>query len=213
MDEALIEAHRDLPQLMPFLHLPVQSGSDRVLAAMGRGHQAEDYRRLIERLRRARPDLALSSDFIVGFPGESEADFAATLALVREVGFAQAYSFAYSARPGTPAAALPDQVSEAAKAARLQALQALIAEQQLAFNRRSIGRSLSVLLDRRGRRPGQLAGRSPFMQAVHLEAPDACLGSLREVEITGAHGVSLKGRLSGHGASRSARSEEAMVTG
>jgi tRNA-2-methylthio-N6-dimethylallyladenosine synthase len=195
MDEALIAAHGDLPQLMPFLHLPVQSGSDRVLVAMGRRHGADDYRRIVERLRNARPDIALSSDFIVGFPGESETDFEATLALVREIGFAQAYSFRYSARPGTPASALDDQLPETVKAERLERLQALLAAQQFAFNRSAIGRVMPVLFERRGRHPGQLAGRSPYMQAVHLAAPEESFGRVRDVEITVAFGQSLTGRL------------------
>ncbi len=197
MDDALIAAHRDVPQLMPFLHLPVQSGSDAVLAAMNRRHRVQDYRRLVERLRAARPDLALSSDFIVGFPGESEEDFESTLALAREIGFAQAYSFKYSLRPGTPAAAMEVQVPDAVKAARLARLQALLAEQQRAFNRATVGRRLPVLLERRGRRPGQLAGRSPYMQAVHVVAPAARLGEIVLVEITAAHAVSLSGELAG----------------
>jgi tRNA-2-methylthio-N6-dimethylallyladenosine synthase len=195
MDQSLIDAHRDVPALMPFLHLPVQSGSDRVLDAMNRRHTAKDYLRLVERLRGARPDLALSSDFIVGFPGESEADFAATLDLVRNVGFAQAYAFKYSPRPGTPAALAEGQFADGIKEARLARLNALIAAQQLAFNRATLGRRLAVLLERRGRLPGQLAGRSPYMQAVHLAAPDAELGRIVEVEIVGAHGVSVQGQI------------------
>lgn len=195
MDQSLIDAHRDVPALMPFLHLPVQSGSDRVLDAMNRRHTAKDYLHLVERLRRARPDLALSSDFIVGFPGESEADFAATLDLVRAVGFAQAYAFKYSSRPGTPAALAQGQLADGIKEERLQHLNALIAEQQLAFNRLTLGRRLAVLLERKGRHPGQLAGRSPYMQAVHLAAPDAELGRIVEVEIVAAHGVSVQGQI------------------
>jgi tRNA-2-methylthio-N6-dimethylallyladenosine synthase len=213
MDEALIEAHRDLPQLMPFLHLPVQSGSDRTLAAMGRRHLAADYRRLVDKLRAARPDLALSSDFIVGFPGESEEDFAATLALVRDIGFAQAYSFRYSPRPGTPASVMAGQIPEAVKAERLQRLQALLAKQQSAFNRASLGRVMPVLLERRGRRAGQLAGRSPYMQAVHVEAPEEAFGRIVEVEVTAAFGVSLKGELAGRASLGVAPAGEARVTG
>ena len=195
MDEDLIAAHGDVPQLMPFLHLPVQSGSDRVLEAMNRRHRARDYMRIVERLRAARPDLALSSDFIVGFPGESDTDFEATLRLVRDVGFAQAYSFKYSPRPGTPAAAIESQLTEAVKEERLARLQSLIAAQQLAFNRATVGRRLRVLLERAGRHSGQLAGRSPYMQAVHVEAPDRLLGSLVDAEITAAHTVSVTGML------------------
>src|SRR5665213_1339556 len=171
MDEALIEAHRDVPVLMPFLHLPVQSGSDRILAAMNRKHTADDYLRLVDRLRSARPDLALSSDFIVGHPGETEADFAATLALVRAVGFAQAYSFKYSPRPGTPAAGAPGQVPEAEKDQRLYELQALLREQQARFNAGCVGLTLPVLFTGAGRHPGQVVGRSPFLQPVHLTGP------------------------------------------
>ena len=171
LDDELIAAHRDLPSLMPYLHLPVQAGSDRILAAMNRRHSADDYRRAVERLRRARPDIALSSDFIVGFPGEDDRDFAETLRLVTDVGFAQAYSFKYSARPGTPAAKLPDQVPEPVKAERLAQLQSLLDAQQAAFNQASVGRRLEVLLERRGRAASQLVGRSPALQAVHVAAP------------------------------------------
>jgi tRNA-2-methylthio-N6-dimethylallyladenosine synthase len=195
MDDALIEAHRDIGKLMPFLHLPVQSGSDRVLEAMNRRHRADDYRRIVERLRQVRPEIAFSSDFIVGYPGESEADFAATLDLVREVGFAQAYSFKYSARPGTPAALMEDQLPDEVKVERLRHLQALLARQQRAFNERSIGERVEVLLERRGRRPGQLAGRSPHMQVVNVAAGDELLGAIVEVEITHARAVSVAGRL------------------
>jgi tRNA-2-methylthio-N6-dimethylallyladenosine synthase len=193
MDDDLIAAHREVPALMPFLHLPVQVGSDRVLAAMNRRHTADDYRRLVERLRVARPDLALSSDFIVGFPGETEADFRATLKLVDEIGFIQAYSFKYSPRPGTPAADLPDQIPETAKGARLAELQALLNAQQTAFNRSCEGRRMGVLLDRRGRRAGQLVGRSPYMQPVHVEAPESLLGALVELEIRSGGPNSLAG--------------------
>ncbi|MFI5021987.1 MAG: tRNA (N6-isopentenyl adenosine(37)-C2)-methylthiotransferase MiaB [Alphaproteobacteria bacterium] len=195
MDDELIEAHRDIGKLMPFLHLPVQSGSDRVLEAMNRRHRADDYRRIVERLRRVRPEIAFSSDFIVGYPGESEADFAATLDLVREIGFAQAYSFKYSARPGTPAALMEDQLPDQVKVERLRHLQALLARQQRAFNERSIGERVEVLLERRGRRPGQLAGRSPHMQVVNVAAGDELLGRVVEVEITDARAVSVAGRL------------------
>lgn len=193
--EELIAVHRDLPQLMPYLHLPVQSGSDRILAAMNRRHRAADYLDIIERLRAARPDLALSSDFIVGFPGESVADFEATLALVREVGYAQAYSFKYSARPGTPAAEMGDQVAEPVKAERLALLQALLDDQQRHFNAGEVGRTIDVLFERQGRKAGQLAGRSPWMQAVHADAPADTLGHLARVEITAGHAKSLSGRL------------------
>jgi tRNA-2-methylthio-N6-dimethylallyladenosine synthase len=195
VNDELIAAHRDLPQLMPFLHLPVQSGSDRVLVAMNRGHTAADFLRVVERLRAARPDLALSSDFIVGHPGERTADFDATLALVREVGFAQAYSFKYSPRPGTPAASAPHSVPEAEKDARLQTLQTLLRDQQEAFNRSLVGRTIPVLLTGRGRHHGQVAGRSPWLNPVHLSAPDASIGRVVPVLVLSAHPNSLSGSL------------------
>ncbi|MCA8933354.1 MAG: tRNA (N6-isopentenyl adenosine(37)-C2)-methylthiotransferase MiaB [Rhodospirillaceae bacterium] len=193
VDAELIAAHRDLPQLMPFLHLPVQSGSDRILKAMNRRHGAEDYRRTVDALRAARPDLALSSDFIVGFPGETDADFAATLRLVNEVGFAQAYSFAYSARPGTPAAALPGQVEDAVKSDRLAALQQLLSAQQAAFNHATVGTVQPVLLEKPGRHSGQAAGRTPYLQAVTLDASERLIGSVVDVRITEARANSLAG--------------------
>ncbi|MCS6985916.1 MAG: tRNA (N6-isopentenyl adenosine(37)-C2)-methylthiotransferase MiaB [Sphingomonadaceae bacterium] len=193
---SLIHAHAAVPQLMPFLHLPVQSGSDRILTAMNRRHTAADYRETVARLRAARPDLALSSDFIVGFPGESEEDFEATLALVEEVGFAQAYSFRYSPRPGTPAADRPDQVPEAVKAERLGRLQALLSAQQYAFNRACLGRVTEVLVERPGRHRGQWTGRSPWGQAVVVEA-DLSPGALVEVELAQAGPHSLVGRPTG----------------
>src|SRR5207244_6135947 len=186
VDDALIAAHRDLPQLMPFLHLPVQSGSDRVLTAMNRRHPAHQYKRTVERLRKARPDLALSSDFIVGYPGESDDDFRATLDLVREIGFAQAFSFKYSVRPGTPASEAEDQVPEAVKAARLAELQDLLQSQQRAFNQGCVGTVLPVLFEKPGRHPGQLVGRSPYLQAVHaVSAPDR-IGEIMPVMIQAA---------------------------
>ncbi|WP_368419206.1 tRNA (N6-isopentenyl adenosine(37)-C2)-methylthiotransferase MiaB [Rhodovarius sp.] len=191
MDDALIAAHGDLPQLMPMLHLPVQSGADGVLAAMNRGHTADDFRRIVDRLRAARPDLAFSSDFIVGHPGESDADHAATLALVREIGFASAYTFKYSPRPGTPAARAPYQVPEAVKDARLRELQALMVEQQLAFNNSRIGAQFEVLITGPGRHPGQIAGRSPWLQAVHAEGPESLTGQVVRVEAIGASANSL----------------------
>ena len=197
MDEQLIAAHGEEPKLMPYLHLPVQSGCDRILEAMNRRHTADDYRHTVERLRRARPDLALSSDFIVGFPGETERDFAATLRLVTEVGYAQAYSFKFSPRPGTPAAALELQVPDHVKAERLATLQALLDAQQAAFNQASVGRTLPVLLEAKGRKPGQLTGRSPAMQAVHLEAPERLLGRIVDTRILAARPNSLSGRLLG----------------
>jgi tRNA-2-methylthio-N6-dimethylallyladenosine synthase len=194
VDDGLVAAHREVPQLMPFLHLPVQSGSDAVLAAMNRRHSADDYRRIVERLRQARPDLALSSDFIVGFPGESDADFAATLDLVAEIGFAQAFSFKYSRRPGTPAAALR-QVPEAVKEERLATLQKLLQHQQRRFNEACIGRVLPVLLERPGRHPGQLVGRSPYLQSVHMMPVSARRGDIVAARITGAGQNSLAGTL------------------
>jgi tRNA-2-methylthio-N6-dimethylallyladenosine synthase len=193
MDEALIAAHGEIEALMPFLHLPVQSGADRILDAMNRKHTADHYRRIVERLRRARPDLALSSDFIVGFPGESEADFEATLALVRDVGFAQAFSFKYSARPGTPAALLENQVAQATMEDRLARLQGLLAEQQLAFNRSMLSQTMDVLFDRDGRKPGQALGKSPYLQSVFVESGAALRGKIAAMRIVGAYGVSLAG--------------------
>ncbi len=195
MDETLIAAHRDVPQLMPYLHLPVQAGSDAVLRTMNRRHTADDYRRLVERIRAARPDIALSSDFIVGFPGETDADFDATLALVRDVGYAQAYSFRYSPRPGTLGAERDDQVPETDKAARLATLQAVLREQQRAFNAAAVGRVLPVLLERPGRHDGQLVGRSPYLQAVHVAAGAEMLGTVADVEIEAASANSLAGHL------------------
>ncbi len=194
MGDDLIAAHGEEPKLMPFLHLPVQSGSDRVLKAMNRRHQADDYLRLVERIRAARPDMALSGDFIVGFPGETEADFAATLALVEAVGYAQAFSFAYSARPGTPAAALAGIVGEVA-AERLQRLQALLVRQQAAFQQALVGRVLPVLLEKPGREPGQMVGRSPYLTAVHAPADQALAGRIARVRIVAAGPNSLAGEL------------------
>jgi len=197
MDDSLIEAHGALPQLMPYLHLPVQSGSDRILQAMNRRHNAEDYLRILERVRRARPGIALASDFIVGFPGETDADFEATMDLVREVNYAQSYSFKYSPRPGTPAAERDDQVDEALKAERLERLQTLINAQQLAFNAACEGREMAVLFDRPGRRPGQMAGRSPYLQAVHAEAGPELAGQVAHVRIVNAGANSLTAELAG----------------
>jgi tRNA-2-methylthio-N6-dimethylallyladenosine synthase len=195
-DDDLIRAHAEVPQLMPFLHLPVQSGSDRILAAMNRRHRADDYRRLVDRLRGARPDLALSSDFIVGFPGETDEDFEATLRLVREVGYAQAYSFRYSARPGTPAAAAAQQVPQAVATRRLSILQQVLEGQRRAFNHACLGRQLAVLLDRPGRKPGQMIGRSPYMQAVHVQAPEALRGNIVVARVVASGANSLAGTVS-----------------
>ncbi len=191
MDDALIAAHRDLPQLMPFLHLPVQSGSDRILSAMNRKHTADEYRRLIDKLRTARPDLALSSDFIVGHPGETRADFDATMQLIRDVDFALAYSFKYSGRPGTPAAGAPMQVAEAEKDARLAELQALLRDQQAAFNARTTGSTIPVLVTGPGRRPGQIGGRSPWLQPVHADGPVSLTGQIVNMTITNGQPFSL----------------------
>jgi len=195
MGEDLIAAHGEVEALMPYLHLPVQSGSDRILKAMNRAHTVESYRRSVEKIRAARPDIALSSDFIVGFPGESEADFEATLDLVREVVFAGAFSFKYSRRPGTPAAAMPGQVDEAVKSERLARLQALLQTQQRAFNTAQVGRTLPVLFERPGRHPGQIIGRSPYLQAVHCDGSEALIGQIAPARIVGAAHNSLAGDL------------------
>ena len=193
MDDELIAAHGAVPALMPYLHLPVQSGSNRVLRAMNRRHGIDDYRRVVGRLCAIRPDLALSGDFIVGFPGESDDDFAATLAVVAELGYAQAYSFKYSPRPGTPGAARPGQIPDDVKAARLDALQSLLRVQQNAFNQATVGQVLPVLFERPGRHPGQLVGRSPYMQAVHAALPGAVVGDIVDMRIIEAQANSLAG--------------------
>jgi tRNA-2-methylthio-N6-dimethylallyladenosine synthase len=190
MRQGLIDAHRDVETLMPFLHLPVQAGSDRTLKAMNRSHTTESYLRLIERVRVARPDIALSSDFIVGFPGETEADFAATLALIEQVDYAQAFSFKYSPRPGTPAAMMTDQIAPEVMDERLQRLQALVNDQQHAFNRATLDRTTRVLIERKGKLPAQMLGKSPWLQSVHLQT-DAPVGALIDVEITSAGPNSL----------------------
>jgi len=195
MDDDLIAAHGDVPQLMPFLHLPVQSGSDRVLEAMNRQHGVDLYRRIVDRLRNARPDIAFSSDFIVGFPGENAQDFAATMALVREVAFAMAYSFKYSPRPGTPAASMDLKVPEAEQDARLQELQAVLNAQQQDFNRAALGRVLPILLEKPGRRDGQLVGKSPYAQAVHVDAAPEQIGSVVDARITDLGRFSLRGEI------------------
>lgn len=195
MDDDLIAAHAELPQLMPHLHLPVQSGSDGILKAMNRGHTAESYLRLVGKIRAARPDIALSGDLIVGFPGERESDFEATLDLVREAGYASAFTFKYSRRPGTPAAAQPGQVDEAVKDERLARLNALIESQQKAFNVAQEGRVLPVLFEKPGRHPGQLSGRSPYLQAVHCDGPSELIGRIAPVRIDAAARMSLSGTL------------------
>ncbi|MEL7216618.1 MAG: tRNA (N6-isopentenyl adenosine(37)-C2)-methylthiotransferase MiaB [Pseudomonadota bacterium] len=194
MTDDLIEAHADLPKLMPYLHLPVQAGADRILKAMNRKHTAESYIRLIERIRAARPDMAISGDFIVGFPGETEAEFADTLALADEIGYASAFSFKYSARPGTPAAEdapVPEDVS----AERLARLQELLNRDRFAFQESLIGKTLPVLFEKKGREPGQMIGRSPYLQSVVAQADEAAAGKILPVEITGSQPNSLAGRL------------------
>jgi tRNA-2-methylthio-N6-dimethylallyladenosine synthase len=197
MDDELIAAHRDLGLLMPYLHLPVQAGSDRILKAMNRRHRAADYLNLVGRIRAARPDIALSGDFIVGFPGETEADFQATLALVEEVGYAQAYSFKYSPRPGTPGAELPDQVPEAEKNDRLQRLQALLTAQQTAFSASLVGRTVEVLIEKAGRHAGQRVGRSPFLQPVIVDESAGEIGDIIAARIVRAGPNSLFGEAPG----------------
>ena len=193
MTEGLIAAHGDVEKLMPFLHLPVQSGSDRILKAMNRSHSRDSYMRILDRVRAVRPDIAFSGDFIVGFPGETDADFEDTLSLVREVGHAQAYSFKYSPRPGTPAADMADQIPMEIMDERLQRLQAQIVADQTAFNDRTVGRTTDVLLERPGKFDGQLIGKSPWLQSVHVLAPDLSIGDIVTVQITDSGPLSLKG--------------------
>ncbi|MBB5986972.1 tRNA (N6-isopentenyl adenosine(37)-C2)-methylthiotransferase MiaB [Sphingobium lignivorans] len=193
MADGLIAAHGEVEKLMPFLHLPVQAGSDRILKAMNRSHSRESYLRLIERIRAARPDIALSGDFIVGFPGETEADFEETLSIVRETAYAHAFSFKYSPRPGTPAADMDGQIAPELMDERLQRLQAAISADQLAFNQATVGKRTTILLERKGRHPGQLIGKSPWLQSVHVEAADARIGDIIEVDIVSAGPNSLGG--------------------
>jgi tRNA-2-methylthio-N6-dimethylallyladenosine synthase len=195
MDDELVAAHGELDALMPYLHLPVQAGSDRILRAMNRGHSADHYVKLVERIRAARPDIAMSGDFIVGFPGESEKDFQATLDVAEAVGYASAFSFKYSRRPGTPAAAMPGQVPEEERAERLSRLQALLDRQQRGFNAAMTGRSVPVLFERPGRHPGQILGRSPYLQAVHADGPQHLIGQIVPVRIAAAARMSLAGEL------------------
>jgi tRNA-2-methylthio-N6-dimethylallyladenosine synthase len=197
MDEELIAVHGANSKVMPYLHLPVQSGSDKVLAAMNRRHTAASYLDVVARIRAARPDIALSSDFIVGFPGETDEDFARTLDLVATVGYAQAYSFKYSPRPGTPAADRADQVPEPVKAERLAALQGLLEAQQRAFNDACVGCEFQVLLERPGRHAGQLVGRSPYLQAVHVDARGAEIGDFVPVRVDSVGGHSLAAHIMG----------------
>ena len=193
MDDDLIALHGDEPKLMPYLHLPFQAGSDRILTAMNRKHTARDYAELVERIRAVRPDIALSTDIIVGFPGETDADFEDTLALVRRIGFARAFSFKYSARPGTPAASLPHQVPETIARERLHILQSLLENEARAFDAATVGRKLKVLFERQGRKPGQIAGRSPYLQAVHGAGPKDLIGQIVDVDIVSAGPNSLTG--------------------
>jgi len=211
MDQDLIDVHCEIDTCMPYLHLPVQSGSDKILDAMNRKHTREDYFATIDKLRAARPDIALSGDFIVGFPGETDQDFEDTLDLVRRVKYAQAYSFKYSPRPGTPASTIEDQVPEDVKADRLARLQALLNEHQLEFNEGTLGQEMDILLEREGKRAGQLLGRSPYLQAVHVDLSGADnaldadanttysrhMGKLVRVKIVEAGPHSLKGELVG----------------
>jgi tRNA-2-methylthio-N6-dimethylallyladenosine synthase len=202
MDDSLIAAHRDLPGLMPYLHLPLQSGSDRILAAMNRRHTRTEYLDVIARMRDARPDIALSSDFIVGFPSETEEDFAATLRVVEEVGFAGAFSFKYSPRPGTPAATM-EQVAEPVKAERLQRLQAAIDRHQARFNAACLGQTLDVLFEKPGKHPGQLVGRTPYLQPVQAMAPAGLIGEIVPLTIVEVGSNSLFGTLAGAGVDHS----------
>ena len=194
MTEGLIAAHRDVPKLMPFLHLPVQAGNDRVLKAMNRSHTAESYLRVLDQVRAARPDIALSGDFIVGFPGETDAEFEDTLKLVEQVGYAQCFSFKYSPRPGTPAATMDGQVPVEVMDERLQRLQAALNASQLAFNQASVGKRCTVLVERRGKHEGQWLGKSPWLQSVHFTG-EAAIGDLVEVELIEAGPNSLSARL------------------
>jgi len=195
MDDDLIRAHGEVPQLMPYLHLPVQSGSDRILEAMNRRHGRDLFLDIVDRLRRARPDLALSSDFIVGFPGESDADFDDTMRLIDQVGFASAFSFKYSRRPGTPGAALPDQIPESLKSARLAALQALLGQQARAFNASKVGATVPVLFAETGRKPGQIVGKTPWLQSVYAEGNARLIGHIVDVRLIEGHANSLAGEI------------------
>jgi tRNA-2-methylthio-N6-dimethylallyladenosine synthase len=192
MTDALIAAHREVEKLMPYLHLPVQSGSNRILKAMNRSHTTDTYLAILDKMRAARPDIALSGDFIVGFPGETEEDFAATLQIVDEVGYASAYSFKYSPRPGTPAAAMEDQIAREVMDERLQRLQERINTHQLAFNQSKVGADTQILIERPGRRPGQMIGRTPWLQSVHVETA-ASAGDIVDVMLVGAGPNSMTG--------------------
>ncbi len=213
VDETLIAAHRDLPALMPFVHLPVQSGSDRILAAMNRKHTADDYRRVIDRFRAVRRDIAFSSDFIVGFPGETEEDFAATLALVTQIGYAGAYSFKYSPRPGTPAADIAETVSAAEMDERLVRLQELIDNQQSAFNQAAIGKTVDVLFERAGRNPGQIVGRTAYLQPAHVMAASDIIGQILPVNVERLERYSLLGELAAPSHARPQAAFSQTITG
>ncbi|MEJ6595527.1 tRNA (N6-isopentenyl adenosine(37)-C2)-methylthiotransferase MiaB [Parasphingorhabdus sp.] len=195
MTEGLIAAHGEVAKLMPFIHLPVQSGSDRILKAMNRSHSSQSYLDILDRMRELRPDIALSGDFIVGFPGESDQDFEETLQIVRDANYSQAFSFKYSPRPGTPAAAMNEQIEPEVMDERLQRLQALLNEQQYAFNQQTVGRRTNILLERQGKLDGQLIGKTPWLQSVHIISPDLKIGDLVEVEITQAGPNSLTGQI------------------
>ena len=212
VDDSLIEAHRDLAALMPFVHLPVQSGSDRILAAMNRKHTADEYRRVIDRFRGASQDIAFSSDFIVGFPGETEEDFAATLALVMQIGYAGAYSFKYSRRPGTPAAEMQETVSAADMDERLVRLQELIDSQQSAFNKATIGKTVDVLFERAARNPGQIVGRTAYLQPAHVMAPEDIIGQILPVTIDSLERYSLLGVLAKSASGQTSASNSAPIT-
>jgi tRNA-2-methylthio-N6-dimethylallyladenosine synthase len=212
VDDSLIAAHRDLPALMPFVHLPVQSGSDRILEAMNRKHTTDDYRRIIDRFRAARQDIAFSSDFIVGFPGETGEEFAATLALVTQIGYAAAYSFKYSPRPGTPAAEMRETVSAADMDERLARLQELIDSQQSAFNKAAIGATIDVLFERSGRNPGQIVGRTAYLQPAHVMAPPDIIGQVLPVRIESLERYSLLGDLAASRTSTAIRPHTSQIT-
>ena len=195
MTDELLAAHRDLPALMPYLHLPVQSGSDRILKAMNRRHTRAEYMNVIQRILNVKPDMALSGDFIVGFPGETDADFEETLSIAKEVGYASAFTFKYSIRPGTPGATMDGQIDEAVKTERLLRLQEQITTQMRDFGKSVVGRTLPVLIEKKGRQPGQVGGRSPYLQAVHMDGPERLIGSIQPVEIIAAGNNSLTGRI------------------
>tara|TARA_R110001599_G_scaffold26390_3_gene93020 strand:- start:10388 stop:11725 length:1338 start_codon:yes stop_codon:yes gene_type:complete len=195
MTDGLVAAHGDVGSLMPFLHLPVQSGSDRILKAMNRSHSVRSYLTILEQMRAVRPDIALSGDFIVGFPGETDQDFEETLQIVRDANYSQAFSFKYSPRPGTPAAGMDDQIAPEVMDERLQRLQALLNEQQYAFNQQTVGRTTDILLERQGKLDGQLIGKTPWLQSLHIISPDLKIGDMVEVEIARAGPNSLTGEI------------------